>query len=40
MKNYMKKIITAVLLLLIIAVLPVTSWAEEQKPAAPEQTPA
>jgi hypothetical protein len=40
MKNYMKKIITAVLLLLIIAGLPVTVWAEEQKPAAPEQTPA
>jgi hypothetical protein len=40
MKNYMKKIITAVLLLLIIAALPVTIWAEEQKPAAPEQTPA
>jgi hypothetical protein len=40
MKNHMKKIITAVLLLLIIAALPVTIWAEEQKPAAPEQTPA
>jgi hypothetical protein len=40
MKNYMKKMITAVLLLLIIAVLPVTVWAEEQKPAMPEQTPA
>jgi hypothetical protein len=42
MKNCVKKIITAILLLLIIAVLPVISWAEveEQKPAAPEQTPA
>jgi hypothetical protein len=40
MKNHMKKIMTAVLLLLIIAVLPVTSWAEEQKPAGPEQKPA
>ena len=40
MKNYMKKMITAVLLLLIIAVLPVTILAEEQKPAAPEQKPA
>jgi hypothetical protein len=39
MKNYMKKMITAVLLLLIIAVLPVTILAEEQKPAAPEQKP-
>jgi hypothetical protein len=39
MKNYMKKIITAVLLLLIIAALPVTSWAEEQKAAEPEQKP-
>jgi hypothetical protein len=41
MKNHMKKIITTVLLLLIIAVLPVTSWAEaeEQKPAVPAQTP-
>ena len=40
MKNYVKKMITAVLLLLIIAALPVTIWAEEQKPSAPEQTPA
>jgi len=40
MENDMKKIITAVLLLFIVAVLPITSWAEEQKPAAPEQTPA
>ena len=40
MKNHMKKIITAVLLLLMIAILPVTSWAEEQKPAEPKQTPA
>jgi hypothetical protein len=41
MKIYMSKIIIAVLLLLIIAVLPVTSWAEaeEQKPVAPAQTP-
>ncbi|MFZ3105063.1 MAG: hypothetical protein WA096_10245, partial [Smithella sp.] len=37
MKDYMKKMITAVLLLLIIATLPVTIWAEEQKPAVPEQ---
>lgn len=37
MKNHMKKIITAVLLLPIIAALPVTSWAEEQKTAEPEQ---
>jgi hypothetical protein len=37
MKINMKKIITAALLLLIIAVLPVTSRAEDQKPAAPEQ---
>ncbi len=37
MKDNMKKIITAVLLLLIIAVLPVTSWAEEQKPSGVEQ---
>jgi hypothetical protein len=36
MKRNMKKIITAFLLLLIIA-LPVTIRAEEQKPAAPEQ---
>jgi hypothetical protein len=41
MKNHMKKIITAVLLLLIVAALPTISWAEaeEQKPATPEQTP-
>jgi hypothetical protein len=39
MKIYMNKIITAVLLLLIIAVLPVTILAEEQKPAEPEQKP-
>ena len=36
----MKKIVTAVLLLLIIVALPITSWAEEQKAAAPKQTPA
>jgi hypothetical protein len=40
MKNTMKKMITAVLLLLVIAVLPETSRAEEQKAAVPEQTPA
>jgi hypothetical protein len=40
MKNHMKKIMTAVLLSLMIAALPVTSWAEEQKPAGPEQKPA
>jgi hypothetical protein len=40
MKKHMKKIITAALLLLLIAALPATSWAEDQKPAAPEQTPA
>jgi hypothetical protein len=39
MKNYMKKTIAAVLLLLMIAVLPVTIRAEEQKPSAPEQKP-
>jgi len=39
MKIYMNKIITAVLLLLIIAALPITIWAEEQKSAAPAQTP-
>jgi Bacterial protein of unknown function (Gcw_chp) len=39
MKNHMKKIIITALLFLIIAVLPVTIWAEEQKPPAPEQTP-
>jgi hypothetical protein len=32
MKKNMKKMITALLLLLIIAVLPVISWAEEQRP--------
>jgi hypothetical protein len=39
MKNYVKKMITAVLLLLIIAALPTISWAEaeEQKTAEPEQ---
>jgi hypothetical protein len=37
MKNYMKKTITAVLLLLIIATLPVTIRAEEQKTVEPEQ---
>ena len=36
MKNTMKKIITAVLLSLIIAALPVISRAEEQKPAEPK----
>ena len=40
MKINMKKIITAALLLLMIAILPVTSWAEEQKSAEPKQTPA
>jgi hypothetical protein len=42
MKNHMKKMITAVLLLLIIVALPTISWAEaeEQKPVVPEQTPA
>jgi len=39
MKIIMKKIITAALLLLMIAILPVTSRAEDQKPAAPEQKP-
>ena len=37
MKENMKKTITAILLLLIVAALPVTIRAEEQKPAAPEQ---
>jgi hypothetical protein len=37
MKRNMKEVITAVLLLLIVAALPVTIRAEEQKPAAPEQ---
>jgi hypothetical protein len=40
MKNYTKKVITAVSLLLTIALFPATSRAEEQKPAVPEQTPA
>jgi hypothetical protein len=42
MKSHMKRIITAFLLLLVMAVLPAISWAEveEQKTAAPEQTPA
>ncbi len=40
MKNTIKKIMIAVSFLLMITVLPVTSSAEEQKPAAPEQTPA
>jgi hypothetical protein len=42
MKNYVKKMITAILLLLIIVALPTISLAEaeEQKAAAPEQTPA
>ncbi len=40
MKNYMKKTITAFFLLLLIAVLPVTTRAEDQKPAAPAQKPA
>ncbi len=35
MKNNMKKIITAVLFLLVIAALPVTSRAEDQKGAEP-----
>ena len=36
----MKKIVTAVLLLLIIITVPVTLWAEEQNAILPEQTPA
>lgn len=36
MKNNMKKLIIAVLVLSIITVLPVMSWAEEQKPAEPK----
>jgi uncharacterized protein YxeA len=42
MKNFMKKIITTVLLLLVIAAMPAISWAEveEQKPAGQEQKPA
>jgi len=39
MKDYIKKIITAALLLLMIAILPATIRAEEQKPAASEQKP-
>jgi hypothetical protein len=39
MKNYMNKMFTAFLILLIIAALPITIWAEEQKSAAPAQTP-
>ena len=31
MKNHMKKIIIAVLLLLIIAALPITSWAGQNR---------
>ena len=34
MKDYIKKIITTVLLLLIIAAVPATIRAEDQKPAA------
>ena len=37
MKNKMKKIIAAGLLSLIMAALPVTSWAEEQKPVEQKQ---
>ena len=37
MKDYMKKIITAILLLLVIAVLPSTSWSEDQKTSVSEQ---
>ena len=37
MKSTMKKMMTVVLLLLVMAALPVVSWAEDQKPAAPEQ---
>jgi hypothetical protein len=40
MERNMKKTITAVLLLLIIALLPVISWAEELKPTNPEQKSA
>jgi hypothetical protein len=40
MKNYMNKMFTGVLLLLIIAALPVTSRAEDQRAAGPEQKPA
>jgi len=37
MKNVVKKMITALLILTIIAALPVMSWAEEQKPAEQKQ---
>jgi hypothetical protein len=44
MKKYMEELITAtllfLLLLLIIVILPVYSWAEDQKQAVQEQTPA
>jgi hypothetical protein len=44
MKNHMEELITAtllfLLLLLIIVILPVFSWAEDQKPAEPAQKPA
>ena len=40
MKKNVKKIITAVLILLIAVAVPMTSWAEEQNTATPEQTPA
>jgi hypothetical protein len=44
MKNHLEELITAtllfLLLLLIIIVLPVFSWAEDQKPVVPVQTPA
>jgi len=39
MKINIKKVITVALLLLMLAILPVTSWAEDQKPAAPTTTP-
>ena len=37
MKNHLKKIITVVLLLLVIAAVPVNIWAEEQKPVEQKQ---
>lgn len=37
MKNNLRKIIAVVLLLLTVAVIPVTSWAEDQKPAVDEE---
>jgi hypothetical protein len=37
--NNMKKIMTTVLLILMIAILPVNARADEQKPTVPEQTP-